>query len=504
MKRSSWGDVTMLSKPTARSMQVVVSWYSAICMFITFVVPPLFFATVLKASSDQPEGIAKALSCGTVGTAEGVSPGEDLYRIDLDLSNFPKAVCNDGTPAVMFVRRYKKKQDKNKWIIFLLGGGNCGNGESCAQRWCSIDTNYGADKMSTRFLKEARIAGEGVFSPDTSINSFAGWNQVFVYYCSSDDWAGSASNVHLSAIDASGNQVDYLINFRGADIVEAVIGTLQREPGGRQVLYKDSDGVEQVMPDLDKAELVLLAGSSAGGNGVKNNVDRVGDLLRKTNKHCRRSGDCPLVYMGVIDANYPPSYRTLDLARATFCTEPPFLCTYEDFYVGAWNRVHLATWGSRGDDSCVKWHQDNMPGTEWMCADPQHVVNNHLTTPLFIRQDLQDETWGKAYADAGLTTPDQFGQLVHDQLMNVVNLDKFAEEGSVRSRGPQLRTPGVFGPQCRQHYGLTDGTAFFSVTVTDSGKKYSYHDLLWNWVHGVQPQQVIHSFTGPGSAPDCP
>jgi hypothetical protein len=208
--------------------------------------------------------------------------------------------------------------------------------------------------------------------------------------------------------------------------------------------------------------------------------------------------------MGVIDANYPPSYQSVDLTRATFCTGTPFLCTYASFYTYEWNQISLGTWGARGDESCVKWHQDHAPGTEWKCADPQHVSDNHLTTPLFIRMDLQDPLFGSQFAEAGLTTSVRFGQLVHDQLLNVVNLDKSAEEGSVRSGGPRLNTPGVFGPQCMQHYGLSDSTAFFSVTVDDSGRKYSYHDLLLKWVQETQPQQAVHSFAAPGPAPDCP
>lgn len=456
-----------------------------------------------KAATDTVEGIATALSCGRIGGTETVLPGQDLYRTDMNLSTYPNAVCNDGTPATMFVRRYSKKKDKNKWIIFLIGGGHCTSGQSCAQRWCSIDTPYGEDKMSTSFLSKKSIAGNGIFNPNASINNFAGWNQVFVWYCSSDDWSGSVSDVHLSATDANGKQVDYLINFRGADIVEAVIGTLQRQPQEQPVAYKDSDGAELVMPDLDKAELVLFAGSSAGG-GAKNNVDRVGELLRKGNKWCKNSNECPLVYLGVVDASYPPSYERLDLTQATFCTDAPFLCSYEVNFTAYWNAVSLGTWNARGDESCVKWHHDHMPGTEWRCADQEHVVENHLTTPLFIRMDHQDQTHLSNYVDTGLTTPTQFGQLVHSQLLNLPDLDKFAEEGSVRSGGPSLQTPGVFGPQCTQHYGLSVSTSFYLVTVSDSGKSYNFHDVLWNWVQGARPQQLVRDFAAPGPAPDCP
>jgi pectinacetylesterase len=258
------------------------------------------------------------------------------------------------------------------------------------------------------------------------------------------------------------------------------------------------------LPDIDKAQLVVFSGSSAGGNGVKNNVDRVGELLRKTNKQCKGSKDCPLAYLGVIDANYPPSFQSVDLTQATFCTGSPFLCTYDDFYTNTWNQVNVATWGARGDESCVKWHREHQPGTEWLCADPQHVVHNHLTTPLFIHMDQQDSNIGGNFLDSNLATATQFGQLTHDQLSAVVDLDRFAEEGSVRGGGPRLPTPGVYGPQCTDHYGLSISKVFFGVTISDSGKRYSFHDILWNWVQGAQPQQIVHSFAGPGPASDCP
>ncbi|MBI3649523.1 MAG: hypothetical protein HY231_00560 [Acidobacteria bacterium] len=477
---------------------------------------PLFSAKRQQAYTRPPnaipqavENIAKVLPCGKIGETEGVSPGADLFRVNLDLRNFPNAVCNDGTPATMFVRRFSRKPNKNKWVIFLLGGGNCTNVLDCAERWCSINTGYGANKMSTAYLNQQgasrSIAGNGIFSRDTSINNFAGWNQVYVYYCSSDNWSGSASNVQLSGTDANGNQLNYLIHFRGADIVDAVIATLQRQPNGQAITYQETTSSEElVLPDIDKAEMVLFAGSSAGGEGVKKNLDHVGELLRKSNKHCKNSNDCTLDYRGVIDANYPPSFHHLDLTQATFCTEFPFRCSYEEVYTDRWNQVNVATYHERGDESCVKWHQQNQPGTEWMCADGQHVVNNHLTTPMFIRFDLQDPNLGGKFQEQKLTTPAQFGQLTRAQLLAVKNLDSSAEEGSVQSGGQPLKAPGIFGPQCVQHYGLSLSPPFFSTTILDSGKRYNFHEVLWNWVQGAQPQQLVREFAGPGAAPDCP
>ncbi len=77
------------------------------------------------------------------------------------------------------------------------------------------------------------------------------------------------------------------------------------------------------------------------------------------------------------------------------------------------------------------------------------------------------------------------------------------EEGSVRSGGPQLATPGIFGPQCTQHVGLTSNHAFFDVKVLSGGILYNAHDVLWNWWIGQQSQQVVYPYTGPGPAPAC-
>lgn len=118
--------------------------------------------------------------------------------------------------------------------------------------------------------------------------------------------------------------------------------------------------------------------------------------------------------------------------------------------------------------------------------------------------DLQDQLFSHHFAQDKLTTSTQFGQLVHDQLLEVVNLDDFAEEGSARSGDPKLDPPAVFGPQCTQHYGLSDSTAFFNGTVTYSGSRHNYHDLLWNWAQATQPQPIVHDFTKPGAAGDCP
>lgn len=56
-----------------------------------------------------------------------------------------------------------------------------------------------------------------------------------------------------------------------------------------------------------------------------------------------------------------------------------------------WNNVSMGLYQARTDQSCVEWHRTNQPGTEWKCADLEHVTENHITTPHFVRADRQDE-----------------------------------------------------------------------------------------------------------------
>ncbi|MCS6804888.1 MAG: hypothetical protein NZ823_07060, partial [Blastocatellia bacterium] len=47
------------------------------------------------SSAQQPPEIDNALPCGRVGEVGDVAPGNALFRINVNLNNFPDAVCND-------------------------------------------------------------------------------------------------------------------------------------------------------------------------------------------------------------------------------------------------------------------------------------------------------------------------------------------------------------------------------------------------------------------------
>ena len=433
------------------------------------------------------------------GSTGGLGAGDDLTRVQIDLAYFPDAICNDGTSAIFYVRRYTNEADAGKWQIHLQGGGSCKLGQECAERWTSTDTNYGADKMSTRQTRPS-IRGTGITSTNPA-NQFSGWNQVLVYYCSSDTWAGTARDTVMTATDPFGNPITYRIHFKGAVILDAVIATLQRQPNGLPLTYRSS--TLQTMPDLDDASLVLFTGTSAGGNGVQNNADHVGELLRQSNTRCTGNADCSLEYLAVIDAAFGPEMTGLDYANSTFCQGTPPLCSYKALMQAEWPYLQ-ETWGKRGDQSCETWHQANAPETVWQCNDVSYVIHNHITTPFFVRADLQDNTVMGNFLDAGLITREAYGQQVHDLLTNLPNLDTFAVEGGAHGGPVPLRAPGVFGPECGDHVGLTSTEAFGLVTISVQGTAYRLHDILWNWVTGGGPQFAVETFNPTHKGPGCP
>src|SRR5262245_20217121 len=86
-----------------------------------------------------------------------VRKGTDLMKVTLDLALHPDAICNDGSPGVIYVRRASAPADANKWALYLQGGGSCHSFEDCLARWTHKGSNYGAHKMST----DTRLAPAG-------------------------------------------------------------------------------------------------------------------------------------------------------------------------------------------------------------------------------------------------------------------------------------------------------------------------------------------------------
>ncbi len=129
----------------------------------------------------------------------------------------------------------------------------------------------------------------GFLSTDCAENAlFCKANMIFYHYCSSDQWSGDI------AADSTNKW-----HFRGKNIILEIL---------RQVVTK--------YPAIRKASRITLSGDSAGGMGVQNNGDRVGDLLYSL------IGQGKFEYRMLPDSGWfltGPSFHELPCVDTTLC-----------------------------------------------------------------------------------------------------------------------------------------------------------------------------------------
>lgn len=419
-----------------------------------------------SARQALPASFAATSPCAPEpGVAGLINQGTVLSRVDLDLSRHPDAVCNDGTPGVFYVRR-GTGAGLNRWILFLEGGGSCNSGDSCAKRWCSIETNFGAAKMSSRYAPAGGVGGGGILSTRDD-SAFRDFTKVWVYYCSSDSWSGRWGDRPLS--DSTGRA--YTIHFQGARILDAVVTELRAGVG-----YVDAaTGGAASLPSLDDADAILFVGESAGSGGVQRNADRLGDTFRETN---RNPGG--LYYRALLDAANVPSNEAFP--------------TYQETTTAA-QRGGAVLAGGRVDESCLAYH----PADTWRCDDGAHVRTNHITTPIFVRQDLIDPNALDAFG-----TPEwafgaqlhEFGQFTWDHLDRLTRNLASGEE-----KGEMTVAPGVYGPHCDEHTALRNNDEFFVDKVSVGGTLFSYHDTFRNWLLETGTTTVLEARPSQEPAP---
>src|SRR3954447_5608217 len=127
--------------------------------------------------------LALFLGLGRAGSAETSLP---MVRQTLALPGFPTALCNDGTAPVFYFQP-GSGGDRNKWVILFQDGGGCITEAACITRGRGnryFLSGVGPDIPAT-------TVSDGILSTVPSVNpDFAGFNHVFLHYCSSDGYAG--------------------------------------------------------------------------------------------------------------------------------------------------------------------------------------------------------------------------------------------------------------------------------------------------------------------------
>ena len=238
------------------------------------------------------------------------------------------ALCNDGTPAVYYVRR-GTGCGVGRWVIGLEGGGSCNTPAECAAR--EIGQKSSSASTPTKALG-------GVFSSDPAQNpDFFTANGVYVDYCSSDNWVGRRD----ASADTNG------FGFHGKDIFAAVLEDLSAETTSA--------------PNLAAATEILLAGSSAGGLGVVGNADVVKERFPKA--RVRAIDDAG--WVADMQSYAPPGQTGLPVTAEL--------------------DARIAYWTGVPDASCAAVESAHLG----RCSVGS-VVFPYLSVPMFVHQDLRD------------------------------------------------------------------------------------------------------------------
>jgi hypothetical protein len=344
-------------------------------------------------------------------------------------------------------------------------------------------------QMSSVLAPADGIDGDGIlYRGPLRASPFEDANHVLIRYCSSDSWSGRSGPLSFASVDpVSGAAISYSIDFRGADILDAVFATL-RHDGVPAPVYTIDDS-NTAMPDLDAASRVVFAGASAGGAGIINNGDRIRDELLANDL------DGVIEVRLLIDSIFGPNAEDLDWNFTPLCTQA--ICDWSDILIPS-----VAMFERHGDDSCDTWHAANDPATAWLCDDTDHVIRHHVTTPMMVRMGLWDSLISRNLIDANvhdaagnpMTVP-LFAQLVHDQLLA---LPQIAVAGQTEETAPVA--PALYGPQCAKHETLSSNAATFDVRIGRGGVPFRMFDVWMNWVAGAANSQIVFS---PGDLQDC-
>ena len=186
--------------------------------------------------------VACLVILAVIAAETAAAPKLQLYL--LDTKEYPRAICNDGSPSGFYFQPATTKP--NNWILHLEGGWWCWDDKTCVGR-----ANSSPGMVSSKTWPSTRSPG-GIFNVNAQdFPEWAGANLVYMPYCTSDAWAGDGEGV------VNGTQWP----FRGRAVVDAVFTTLF----GRL--------------KTDAPQEVLFSGCSAGGQGLLYNVDQAHKIV---------------------------------------------------------------------------------------------------------------------------------------------------------------------------------------------------------------------------------
>eukprot|EP01104_Vermistella_antarctica_P013868 TRINITY_DN4272_c0_g1_i2.p1 TRINITY_DN4272_c0_g1~~TRINITY_DN4272_c0_g1_i2.p1 ORF type:complete len:357 (-),score=50.57 TRINITY_DN4272_c0_g1_i2:413-1366(-) len=245
------------------------------------------WVAVLVMANALASDASRSMIAGSAGI-----PGMMKYQ---SLSDYPTALCNDGSPAGYYVRP-GFGSGKSTWVVLLEGGWLCFSEETCAKRYVKSPS-----LMSSKAFEDTLLP-IGIQSMDPIANPYLySANQVFVSYCSSDFWTGNTT------------EGDGTFVFLGTEIVRSVFDDLSSA--------------------MSNADTVVLTGDSAGGIGVIQNADRVATYIPQSAE-----------YFAFADSGF---FQANAVYAAENCS------TYDTCPMPQADAYGFALWNATSVDACV-------------------------------------------------------------------------------------------------------------------------------------------------------
>lgn len=459
------------------------------------------------AAHAYPHPPASMIGSGSLDECSQASiPGaHSLERVDLvAATGDPKAVCLDGTHAMMYVAP-GSNGDEDKWVIVFEGGGSgyyrgVGVGTAADELAEGLWGRYSGDDgalLSNRW-KNSTDWGDGVNlvrdgNPDVApyldcggilgvSSPFATWTRVFINYCSSDLWAGDGYIDVPAGTWATMPRPAARFELRGRRVVARTLQMLHQQGTGGS-FFADQGGV--FSQDIDDATDVLLAGESAGATGVLNNADFVAGGLS-----------------GATNVRYSQGAHALPMAPV--CALDPWLTDrdadgIDDHVSGDTQKIEqmqaISCNGSSPcyylDESC-ETSMGSQPEDLIACLSTFEVLAaGELDRPVFVKQDLSDHHIGGSYSCSGCGYSSELACVGLNPNADVT-IDDFAVgvSAGIDQRIAESWTSGgvgvsYFAPDCGAHETLA-GPKFFTneIEYGITSYRYSYASALEDFMDG--------------------
>ena len=385
----------------------------------------LSVTTTIGAQVTSPAVIAARVSSNVARDL----PIADLFNNWklVKLASNVKTNCNDGSPAGFYIRKGTGK-GTNSWVIWLEGGGGCGDAKTCLERK-KLQTALTTSKLMTPLpqnIFQGIIANEKNSNPD-----FFSYNHVLMHYCSSDFWGGEG--VTQTIEDKS------KFTFNGRNIIHGIFDRLEAN-------Y-----------NFKNATNIIFSGTSAGGAGVTINLNSVKDRYPTKD------------VVGIIEGQWTiqkPAYILSSHTAPDFAFRPVIEYSKTKF-----------------DPACELKETD-----KYKCMLPQ-FAHKYFRAPVFIVSDQLDSALLAIYNMYLCTNADPkvYSPWLDDYTTSLLN-----SYSSLLTQPPGQTTVsrGLFSSRTGYHAQIPI-TEWTKKKITQGTISYSIADVFGNWYFNRAGAKVV-------------